>query len=46
MLATTSYFVATKGFDYVKDYNWASYKKLLEENGSEVRTEILGPLKL
>jgi hypothetical protein len=29
LLATTSYFVATKGFDYVKD-NWASYKELLE----------------
>jgi hypothetical protein len=31
LLATTSYFVATKGFDYVKDtIIWASYKRITE----------------
>jgi hypothetical protein len=48
LLATTSYFVATKGFDYVKDTIIGHpTKNYLRENGSEVRTEILGsPLKL
>jgi hypothetical protein len=37
LLATTSYFVATKGFDYVKDTG-GHPTNYLRENGSEVRT--------
>jgi hypothetical protein len=39
LLLATSYFVATKGFDYVKDTVIGHPTKDLRENGSEVRTE-------
>jgi hypothetical protein len=41
LLATTSYFIVTKGFDYVKDTIIGHpTKELLEGEWIEVRTEI------